>query len=94
MPGPPERKCSVFSVIRPWVSDDGILVGSTLLGKEAKMNWLARYLMNWYNKDGIFDNWSDSRAVFEKGLNENFEEVDCWMEGRALLFKASKPRMV
>lgn len=90
--GPPESKTKVFSTLRDYVADDGVLVGTTILGKEIQMNWFARRLMNLYNGKGIFDNWKDSRAVFEAGLRQNFDEVDVRVIGMAMVFTARKPK--
>lgn len=93
MPGPPERKCRVFKVMARQLAADGVLVGSTILGREIEMNLVAKGLMKLYNSTQVFDNWDDSRAVFEKGLGEAFDEVNVWVVGRILLFTARKPKV-
>ncbi|CAM1503565.1 Fc.00g011560.m01.CDS01 [Cosmosporella sp. VM-42] len=92
MPGPPEQKNRVFRVMAQHLAEDGVLVGSTILGREAEMNWFAERLMTVYNRKGIFDNWDDSRAGFEKGLKAEFEEVFVWVVGRVMMFTAKRPR--
>ncbi|KAH0493154.1 hypothetical protein TgHK011_008074 [Trichoderma gracile] len=89
--GPPESKNRVFDLLREYVADEGVLVGTTILGEERPMNWLARRLMTIYNSKGIFDNWKDSRAVFEEGLRRNFGEVDVQIIGRTMVFTARRP---
>ncbi|PTB62349.1 S-adenosyl-L-methionine dependent methyltransferase [Trichoderma citrinoviride] len=89
--GPPESKNRVFDLLKEYVADGGVLVGTTILGEERPMNWLARRLMTIYNAKGIFDNWKDSRAVFEEGLRRNFEEVDVQIIGRTMVFTARRP---
>lgn len=89
--GPPESKNRVFDLLREYVADDGVLVGTTILGEERPMNWLARRLMTIYNSKGIFDNWKDSRDVFEEGLRRNFGEVDVRIIGRTMVFTARRP---
>lgn len=90
--GPPEKKNKVFDLLRDYVADDGVLVGTTILGEESPMNWLARRLMTLYNEKGIFDNWKDSQSVFEEGLRRNFGEVDTQIIGRVMMFTARKPK--
>ncbi|KAM0265392.1 hypothetical protein ACHAQJ_000234 [Trichoderma viride] len=90
--GPPESKTKVFDVLKNYVADDGVLVGTTILGEERAMNWLAKRLMTLYNHKGIFDNWKDSRSVFEEGLRRNFDEVDVQIVGRSMVFTARKPK--
>ncbi|KAF7546245.1 hypothetical protein G7046_g9355 [Stylonectria norvegica] len=72
MSGPPERKTEVFGVMRRHLAEGGVLVGSTILGRESERNWVAERLMGSYNRKGVFDNWEDSRAVFEERLRREF----------------------
>ncbi|RFU78169.1 sam-dependent methyltransferase [Trichoderma arundinaceum] len=90
--GPPESKTKIFSLLKDYVADDGVLVGTTILGEERSMNWLARRLMKLYNNKGIFDNWKDTRSVFEEGLQRSFDEVDVQIIGRIMVFTARKPK--
>ncbi|KAM3453994.1 hypothetical protein MY3296_003262 [Beauveria thailandica] len=92
VPGPPERKAKAFNVVRDLLAPDGVLVGSTVLGREQPMNWIAAKLMSIYNNSGTFDNWNDSRYVFEEALRKNFEQVSIQLVGRVMLFTARKPR--
>lgn len=92
MPGPPEAKTRVFTNMARVLKDDGVLSGCTILGREAEMNWFARALMWLWNSRGVFDNWEDSRTVFEGGLRREFREVEVWVVGRILMFTARKPR--
>lgn len=92
MPGPPEKKVALFANLRGCLSENGVLFGSTVLGQGVEQNALGQYLMNLYNKKRIFGNVLDSRKVFEDALKENFEEVECRIEGVVLLFEARKPR--
>jgi hypothetical protein len=74
------------------LSENGVLFGSTILGKDVEHTWLRWYLMKVYNKKGIFDNFSDSRKVFEDGLKGSFEDVECRIVGVSLLFEARRPK--
>ena len=93
MAGPPERKNQVFSVMARQLAEDGVLVGSTILGREVEMNWFAEKLMKVYNRKGVFDNWDDGRDVFETGLQAVFAEVEVTVVGRVMLFTARKPKI-
>ncbi|CZR69177.1 uncharacterized protein PAC_19077 [Phialocephala subalpina] len=93
MPGPPERKVKLFANLRGVLSEKGVLFGTTVLGQGVEHNAFGRYLMSLYNKKGLFGNELDSRKVFEDALRENFEEVDCRIEGVVLLFEARRPRV-
>ncbi|PTB44589.1 uncharacterized protein TrAFT101_003139 [Trichoderma asperellum] len=90
--GPPESKTQVFDVLKKYVADDGVFVGTTILGKERPMNFFAGRLMKLYNEKGIFDNWQDSKAVFEEGLRRNFDEVDIQIIGRSMVWTARRPK--
>ncbi|PNP45275.1 hypothetical protein TGAMA5MH_02998 [Trichoderma gamsii] len=90
--GPPESKTKVFDVLKTYVADDGVFVGTTILGEERPMNFFASRLMKIYNEKGIFDNWQDSKAVFEEGLRRNFDEVDIQIIGRSMVWTARRPK--
>jgi ubiquinone/menaquinone biosynthesis C-methylase UbiE len=92
MPGPIERKTSLLANLKRYLSPDGVLYGCTILGKGVKHNAFGTYLMNFYNRKGIFGNWTDSEDAIVKALKENFEEVDVRVEGVVLLFTASRPK--
>ena len=93
MPGPAERKANIFSHLKNNVKSDGQLFGATVLGKDVKHNAGGRFLINQYNKKGIFgDNWNDSAEVFTNALENAFEEVTVQIQGTVLLFTARKPK--
>jgi len=92
MPGPPSNKARLFEMVKPCLSDEGVLYGTTILGKGVRHNLFGRTLMRLYNRMGTFDNWGDSKEAFEEALRENFGEVKCWVEGVVLMFVAKKPK--
>ncbi len=91
LPGPPERKAAIFGHLKENLQKDGVLFGSTVLGKGVEHNWAGRILMKAYNRKGIFGNVDDSAEVFLKGLKLHFEDVDARIEGTVLLFTARDP---
>ncbi|PYH72965.1 class I SAM-dependent methyltransferase [Aspergillus vadensis CBS 113365] len=93
IPGTPEEKCKLFDVVRPHLAEDGVLVGTTVLGQGVPINWLGQKMMNSYNNNTkSFHNSEDNKAQFDEGLRRNFEEVESWVMGQVMLFKARKPR--
>ncbi|WP_208952120.1 class I SAM-dependent methyltransferase [Rahnella sp. ChDrAdgB13] len=68
---------------------DGILHGATILGKDVEHNGLGRYLMNVYNKKGIFCNTSDSYEALKVVLSRYFEHVTLQQHGVVALFTAT-----
>ncbi|KAK5995357.1 O-methyltransferase [Cladobotryum mycophilum] len=49
----PEEKTRVFDVVRSRLHRDGVLVGTTILGRESPMNRIARWRMTMYNEGGV-----------------------------------------
>ncbi|KAM5350061.1 hypothetical protein ACJ41O_006566 [Fusarium nematophilum] len=105
MPGPTLSKSRAISNAKSLLADDGVLIGSTILGKvwekteqgyqvkvEQRPGRLATFALGFYNKRGIFDNYEEDPRVFEKVLKEEFEEVETRIVGMIFLFRAVKPR--
>lgn len=92
MPGPPERKTAIFDHLKTNLTDNGVLFGSTILGRGAEHNLAGKTLMYLYNRAGVFGNSQDGAAIFIESLKRNFEEVEASVVGVVLLFTARKPR--
>jgi hypothetical protein len=73
-----------------FLKPDGVLFGATLLGKDTKLNPIAKGLMKLYNQKGIFGNHADSREALESVLAANFSRYEIRQEGAAALFSAWK----
>lgn len=58
------------------------------------MNWLARWVMGFYNGRGIFSNEGDCEMVFTEGLRRNFESVDVWVVGVVMCWRARGPKVL
>ena len=93
LPGPIAYKLRIFPVLKRYLKADGVLFGSTILGKGIKHNIVGRLLM-WINNNitGVFDNMSDGKEEIENILRANFNHVECRIEGTVLLFRAQHPR--
>lgn len=91
VPGGP-AKLRAISTYKALLADHGVLSGCTVLGERHATGWFSRWYLRLYNRKGIFNNINDTREEFEEVLNKEFEEVDTWMFGMALLFRASRPR--
>lgn len=105
MPGPTLSKAQAIRNAKSILADDGVLVGSTILGKVwektdkgyqakagQKPNRVATFALGFYNKRGIFDNYGEDPNVFDKVLKEEFEEVESRIVGMIYIFRAAKPR--
>lgn len=87
-----DRKTVVFEHLKDHLKDDGVLFGSTVLGKGVSHNWAGSVLMRLYNWNGIFGNEDDGAEGFLKALKDNFEDVDAEIVGVVLLFTAKGPK--
>ncbi|KAM0253815.1 hypothetical protein ACHAP5_000394 [Fusarium lateritium] len=105
MPGPTNVKAKAIRNAKSLLNDDGVLIGSTVLGKqwekmengfrvknERPLGWFASFMLGFYNKRKIFDNWQEDPNVLEKVLREEFGEVETEVVAMIFLFKATKPR--
>ncbi|KAK7731802.1 hypothetical protein SLS53_008623 [Cytospora paraplurivora] len=71
--------------------ENGIFYGSTILGVEAKHNYLGRIMMGLYNRKGFFGNLNDKESDLRDALKGHFEEVEVIREGKVALFTAKRP---
>jgi len=92
MPGPPEQKAKIFKHLRGNLAEDGVIYGATVLGKGVEHNWAGRWLMQTYNRRGIFGNLNDAAEVFLKELKACFEDVEAEIRGCVLLLVARNPK--
>ncbi|KAF4445616.1 methyltransferase protein [Fusarium austroafricanum] len=105
MPSPTATKATVITNTKNLLTDDGVLVGCTILGKqwekteqgykvknEKPLGRRAAFMLGFYNKRGIFDNWEDDPNVLANVLKDEFEEVETKVVAMMFVFKASKPR--
>ena len=93
LPGPPARKAALLARLGNFLTQDGVLFGTTILGDTAAHNWFGRTLMFLYNRRfKAFDNADDSAEDFVGPLKETFKDVKWRVEGVVLLFEARGPR--
>ena len=88
LPGRMAEKSVVFKNLLPYLNDNAVIFGSTILGDTTKAAPLARKLMSIYNKKGIFDNLEDSLSELSSSLHMYFSEVDIQTIGCVALFMA------
>ncbi|KAF9631934.1 putative methyltransferase type 12 protein [Lasiodiplodia theobromae] len=92
LPGPPARKAAALVALRHLVEPEaGVLFGATILGDSVGHGVMGRFLMNWHNSAGIFDNRADDAESFVGPLKEAFRDVKWRVEGAMLLFEAKSP---
>jgi hypothetical protein len=88
LPGSFAEKGVVFAHLKPWLNAGGVMFGSTILGKGVRRNGLARALMAFYNKKGIFSNLEDDKAGLERALADHFHQHQIHIRGCVALFSA------
>jgi len=88
MPGSLEEKSVLFENLMPYLNNDGVLFGSTILSEGATRSFAAKKLMSIYHKKGIFGNQNDSLSDLERGLNRYFKHVNIKTIGCVAVFSA------
>ncbi|GJC77358.1 methyltransferase ctvB [Colletotrichum liriopes] len=92
MPGG-KAKLRALGMYKELLSESGVLAGCTVLGPNESTSWLTKLQLRWYNKWwGIFNNWEDKKEDIQEVLQQEFEEVETWVIGQLMLFRAKKPR--
>ncbi|KAL8743160.1 MAG: hypothetical protein Q9190_004455 [Brigantiaea leucoxantha] len=95
MPGPAvPAKTATFGHLKYALTENGVVSGASILGKDVSHNLFGRAIMFLGNNvNGMFDNRGDSAEDFEEALRDNFEEVECETRGAIFLFRARKPKV-
>jgi 2-polyprenyl-3-methyl-5-hydroxy-6-metoxy-1,4-benzoquinol methylase len=87
LPGMLESKAAtVASNLRPYLTPNGVVFGSTILGRGVEHNLLGRRLMRLYNNKGIFSNLEDDQRGLEQGLASQLTDVHTEIVGSVALF--------
>lgn len=92
LPGTWADKGTAIEHLAARLADDGVLFGSTILGRGAGHNLPGRGLMALYNALGIFHNRDDDEIGLETVLRQNFAQVSIDVVGTVAMFSASAPR--
>lgn len=91
LPGPMEAKEIAISNAASVLDPDGVLFGGTVLGIDEPHSASARAFLKVANKQGGFDNLSDTRDGLESILSASFAEVDIEVVGSLAIFTARNP---
>ena len=86
LPGDMESKSVVFDHIAALMNSEGVVFGSTLLPGSVTRKWVAKRLMNVYNRKGVFSNAQDDLESLERAMRQRFTEVSVEVVGCAALF--------
>lgn len=88
IPGAIEDKAAAFDHLRPLLRPGGRLFGATLVPGGAPRTHLARRLMAFYNRKGVFHNTLDTPDALERALARRFPSSGVELVGCAALFWA------
>ncbi len=91
LPGPLSRKATAIANIARVMTPDAVLFGGTVLGRTERHLPQARAMLWVANRQGGFDNATDSVAGIRSILDASFEEVEVDVFGSIAHFIARKP---
>ncbi len=86
LPGDMAAKACVFDHLAPLMNPGAVIFGSTLLQGGVERSAAARWLMNYYNSDGVFSNTCDDLEALRRELERRFADVVVEVVGSAALF--------
>ena len=86
LPGAIDSKAVAFDHLAALMNPGAVLFGATVLHDGVPRTWLARRMMDVYNKKGIFSNQHDSLAGLKRELDRRFRDVSLAVVGCAALF--------
>lgn len=87
LPGTMLDKEKAIANLKPFLSEDGIFFGTTVLGQGVDAaGVLYRYANSVYNKKSIFSNLNDNATDLEFILKNNFKEFSVQTVGSVALF--------
>ncbi len=92
LPGPLERKAAAVANVAAVLAPTGVLFGASVLGTSGRHTWLARRVLDAFNRQGAFDNLADSEEGLRDILGASFERVELDTVGSIALFAATSPR--
>lgn len=94
LPGNLHSKAKVFENLMPLLNENGVLFGSTILSDGVTKNSMAKVLMSFYNKKGIFCNKEDSLESLESILASRFTQYSIEVVGCVALFQVKKSNLI
>lgn len=91
LPGPMQRKGLAIENVAHVMAPDGILFGSTVLGRSARHTRLGRAFLAAFNRRGAFDNLDDTEAGLRAVLEASFRKVSIEIVRGVAVFVATAP---
>lgn len=91
LPGPMESKAAAIRNVAAVLEPDGVLFGGTVLGIDEPHTKPAKAFIKAANRQGGFDNLSDTRDGLKTILEGSFADVDVAVNGSLAVFAARNP---
>ncbi|MDJ0923275.1 MAG: methyltransferase domain-containing protein [Acidimicrobiia bacterium] len=91
LPGPFERKARAVANVAAVLASDGVLFGSSIIGRTGSHNRVAKTLLRDYNRRRVFDNLDDSEEAIARMLTSSFDDVEVDTIGSIAIFAARRP---
>lgn len=92
LPQTPGGRGDVFARIKPLLSPQGVLFGSTVVTGGAPATPLSRAFNALYQRMGAFHNQRDTVQSLHEALNQHFTSLILEIRGSVVLFSARGPR--
>jgi hypothetical protein len=92
LPGTIADKAGAFRHVKPYLADDAVVFGATILGGGVRHTAPSRAVMRLYNRQGTFSNTADDRAGLERVLADEFATHRLEVRGAVALFSAQAAR--
>lgn len=86
LPGPMSRKAVAIRNLAALLDRNGVLFGATVLGTAQRHTPQSRLALWINNRQGIFDNTTDTAEALMLILSETFDDVDMSIVGSVALF--------
>lgn len=94
LPGPLSRKATAVRHVADVLGPEGVLFGASVLGRSGPHSWLARRVLDAFNRRGAFDNLDDTEEGLREILDASFAHVVMDRVGSIAVFAAWRPRRV
>lgn len=88
LPGAMPEKCVALENLKIHLAPGGTLFGATILQGDAPRSRAARWLMDRYNRRGIFSNAYDDLPGLRAALEAHFDTVEVELVGCVAIFAA------
>lgn len=94
LPGPLPSKAAAVANVAALLAPEGVLFGSSILGRSGRHSWLGRRILEANNRRGTFDNLGDTEEGLGDILAASFERVELETIGTMAIFTAMCPRAI